>query len=79
MRRAKKEKIKAGIIGGAGYGGSELIKLLIFHPQVSLEFVTSRRYAGTRVSSINRHLSQVCDLWFVNPDVEKLPSDTDIV
>jgi N-acetyl-gamma-glutamyl-phosphate/LysW-gamma-L-alpha-aminoadipyl-6-phosphate reductase len=74
-----RKKLDVGIIGAAGYGGSELMKLLLFHPRVDLTFVTSRRFAGRPVSSINRFLSESTDLHFVEPDIESLPRETDLV
>ena len=73
------KKISAGIIGGAGYGGTELIKILLFHPETDLSFVTSRKYAGIRVSEVNRFLSGLTDLEFIEPDIEKLPAEPDII
>jgi N-acetyl-gamma-glutamyl-phosphate reductase len=74
-----RKKLDVGIIGGAGYGGSELMKLLLFHPRVNLTFVTSRRFAGRPVSSVNRFLTESTDLHFVEPDIESLPQETDLV
>ncbi|KPJ83440.1 MAG: hypothetical protein AMS17_17545 [Spirochaetes bacterium DG_61] len=74
-----KKRLNAGIIGGAGYGGAELAKLLLFHPRVHLTFVTSRRYAGKQISSVNRFLTKVTDLCFIEPDIEALPLDTDVL
>ena len=74
-----KKKINIGIIGGAGYGGTELIRLLLFHPRVNLYFVTSRKHAGLKISSINRFLRGVTDLTYIEPDIEKLPSDPDLI
>jgi N-acetyl-gamma-glutamyl-phosphate reductase len=74
-----KKKIKVGIIGGAGYGGTELIKLLLFHPNASLTFVTSRKYSGVRVSDVHRFLRRATDLQFVSPEIEKIPSNTDLI
>ena len=79
MTHRSKKKIKVGIIGGAGYGGTELIKLLLFHPHTILSFVTSRKYSGVRVSDVHRFLKGATDLVFVEPVIEKLPSDTDLV
>jgi N-acetyl-gamma-glutamyl-phosphate reductase len=50
------QKIKAGIIGGAGYTGGELIRLLINHPNVSLSFIHSRSNAGNPVHSVHHDL-----------------------
>lgn len=79
MLFGSKKKIKVGIIGGAGYTGTELIKLLLFHPRANLYFVTSRKYAGMKISDVNRFLSGVTDLTFIEPDIAKLPFDTDLV
>ena len=49
-------KIRAGIIGGAGYTGGELIRLLIHHPDISVSFIHSRSHANKPVSSIHRDL-----------------------
>src|SRR3972149_7049041 len=43
--------IKAGIVGGTGYTGVELLRLLAQHPQVELSAITSRKEAGTAVSA----------------------------
>ena len=49
-------KVKAGIIGGAGYTGGELIRLLVNHPQAEITFIHSRSQAGKPVSSVHRDL-----------------------
>jgi N-acetyl-gamma-glutamyl-phosphate reductase len=49
-------KIKAGIIGGAGYTGGETIRLLLNHPQVELTFVHSRSNAGNPLHSAHSDL-----------------------
>jgi N-acetyl-gamma-glutamyl-phosphate reductase len=49
-------KIKVGIIGGAGYTGGELIRLLIHHPYVSISFVHSRSNAGKAIHSVHHDL-----------------------
>ncbi|MFW6182146.1 MAG: N-acetyl-gamma-glutamyl-phosphate reductase, partial [Spirochaetota bacterium] len=73
-----KKKAEVGIIGGAGYGGAELLKLVLFHPRVQVCYVTSRRHAGKKVSSVNRFLAGTTDLAFVEPDIQGLP-ETDLV
>src|SRR5829696_832684 len=50
------KNIKAGIIGGAGYTGGELIRLLIHHPDVSVSFIHSRSNAGNPVHSVHHDL-----------------------
>lgn len=56
--------IKAGIIGGAGYTGGELIRLLINHPGVTLSFIHSRSNKDKPVSSIHQDLLGETDLRF---------------
>ncbi|MFN8265430.1 MAG: N-acetyl-gamma-glutamyl-phosphate reductase [Chitinophagaceae bacterium] len=49
-------KIKVGIIGGAGYTGGELIRLLVNHPHAEIKFINSRSNAGKPVSSVHQDL-----------------------
>ncbi|MBC7721490.1 MAG: N-acetyl-gamma-glutamyl-phosphate reductase, partial [Pedobacter sp.] len=49
-------KIKVGIIGGAGYTGGELIRLLINHPEVEIAFVQSGSNAGNILSKVHTDL-----------------------
>ena len=56
--------IKAGIFGGSGYGGSELIRILLFHPDVEIAFVTANEHAGKCVSDVHRNLLGLTDLSF---------------
>jgi len=56
--------IKVGIIGGAGYTGGELIRLLIHHPGVSVSFIHSRSNAGKPVHSVHQDLLGDTELKF---------------
>ncbi|HYJ92660.1 MAG TPA: N-acetyl-gamma-glutamyl-phosphate reductase [Pyrinomonadaceae bacterium] len=56
--------IRAGIFGGSGYGGSELIRILLFHPNVEIAFVTANEHAGKCVSDVHRNLLGLTDLAF---------------
>lgn len=64
--------IKVGIVGGTGYTGVELLRLLAGHPHVSLEVITSRSEAGLAVSELYPNLRGHVDLKFSEPDVEIL-------
>lgn len=64
--------IKAGIVGGTGYTGVELLRLLAKHPGVKLEVITSRSEAGMRVSEMYPSLRGKVDLAFVVPDADVL-------
>jgi len=60
--------IKAGIVGGTGYTGVELLRLLAQHPEVELAAITSRKEAGTRVDAMFPGLRGRVDLAFTAPD-----------
>ena len=60
--------IKVGIVGGTGYTGVELLRLLAAHPQVTLQVITSRADAGTLVSQMFPNLRGYVDLPFTHPD-----------
>ncbi|HSZ25002.1 MAG TPA: N-acetyl-gamma-glutamyl-phosphate reductase [Cytophagaceae bacterium] len=56
--------IKVGIVGSAGYTGGELIRLLIFHPEVTIVFAHSNSNSGNPVSQVHTDLFGVTDLKF---------------
>jgi len=51
------QKIKAGIVGGAGYTGGELLRLLVNHPNVDINFVHSNSNAGNLISDVHTDLT----------------------
>jgi N-acetyl-gamma-glutamyl-phosphate reductase len=59
-------KIKTGIIGGAGYTGGELIRLLIHHPDVYVSFIHSRSNAGKSVHTVHQDLIGETELLFTD-------------
>ena len=56
--------IKVGILGGSGYGGSELLRILLFHPEVELKLVTANEHAGKRIDAVHPNLAKLTDLQF---------------
>ena len=70
--------MKVGIVGGTGYTGSELLRLLVRHPQVAVTAVTSREVAGTGVAEYYTALRGEIDLAFSTPEAAPL-SDCDLV
>src|SRR5262245_35392255 len=65
--------INAGILGGSGYGGSELLRILLFHPEVELKLVTAGEHAGKRVDAVHPNLARLTDLRFAAvPDPAEL-------
>ncbi len=67
--------IKAGIVGGTGYVAGELIRILIRHPEVNIDFVYSHSQAGNTVMDVHQDL-------FLNPEMmfdDKINPDVDVV
>ena len=58
--------IKAGILGGAGYTAGELIRLLINHPDVSVQWVQSNSHAGEPVVQVHQGLVGDTDIVFTD-------------
>ena len=64
---------KAGIIGGSGYTGGELIRLLLHHPEIELDFVYSTTRAGKPLTTAHPDILGSTELLFtdqVNPEVD---------
>ena len=61
------KKIKVGIVGGTGYTGVELLRLLALHPNVDLHTITSRAEAGMAVSELFPSLRGFVELTFCDP------------
>jgi N-acetyl-gamma-glutamyl-phosphate reductase len=66
---------KIGIIGGGGYTAGELLRLLIHHPQVTIDFVLSNSQNGKQISSVHEDLVGEIDLVFTN----KMNLDVDVI
>ena len=67
--------VKTGIIGGAGYTGGEMIRLLINHPNVHISFLHSTSNAGNAVSKVHADLLGETDLVFT----DQLQNDIDVL
>jgi N-acetyl-gamma-glutamyl-phosphate reductase len=68
-------KIKVGIVGGAGYTGGELIRLILNHPAAEIAFIHSRSNAGKALSSVHRDMLGETELIFsgeLNDDIDVL-------
>ncbi|MBM4108808.1 MAG: N-acetyl-gamma-glutamyl-phosphate reductase [Phycisphaerae bacterium] len=62
------ERFRAAIVGASGYGGGEVLRLLLDHPRVEVVAATSRRHAGVFVHSVHPNLRARTKLRFVTPD-----------
>ncbi len=70
-----KNKIRVGIIGGAGYTGGELIRLLINHPSAEMIYIHSKSNAGKSVHAVHHDLVGVTDIEFtheMNDEIDAL-------
>ena len=70
--------LAVGVVGGTGYTGAELLRLLVSHPQVELKYVTSRSESGIKVANLFPNLRGHTDVCFTEPDADTL-SECDIV
>jgi N-acetyl-gamma-glutamyl-phosphate reductase len=66
--------IKVGVVGGTGYTGVELLRLLVAHPEARLKVITSRSEAGRAVADLFPNLRGFTDLEFSAPDATQLKS-----
>lgn len=69
------KQIKVGIVGGAGYTGGELIRLLVHHPYVAVSFIHSRSNAGKPVYAVHEDLVGETDWQFTG----ELSQDVDVI
>jgi len=58
------KKIRTAIFGGSGYGGSELLRILLFHPSAEIVLVTANEHAGKAVGDVHQNLRGLTDMHF---------------
>jgi N-acetyl-gamma-glutamyl-phosphate/LysW-gamma-L-alpha-aminoadipyl-6-phosphate reductase len=71
--------MRIGIIGGTGYVGGELLRLLLMHPKVEVTMVTSRQMAGEYVFNVHPNLRGLTQLKFVPQTTEELQKNCDLI
>ena len=71
--------MRIGIIGGTGYVGSELLRLLLVHPQAEVTMVTSRQSAGEFIFNQHPNLRGITQLKFVPMDMVELQKNCDLI
>lgn len=64
------QKIKVGIFGGSGYGGAELLRILLFHPRVEIAFVTANEQVGKAVGDVHKNLFGLTNMEFEESPVD---------
>lgn len=73
------KKVKVGIIGGSGYVGGELLRLLLLHRHVEVTMVTSRQNAGEYAFGMHPNLRGLTQLKFVPLDATQIQKNCDLV
>jgi N-acetyl-gamma-glutamyl-phosphate/LysW-gamma-L-alpha-aminoadipyl-6-phosphate reductase len=73
------KRFRAAVIGGSGYGGAELIRRLILHPEVELSRVASVDFVGEPLAAAHPHLEGLTDLKFEDIPPEKAAEGMDVV
>jgi N-acetyl-gamma-glutamyl-phosphate/LysW-gamma-L-alpha-aminoadipyl-6-phosphate reductase len=71
--------LRIGIIGGSGYVGSELLRLLLLHPQAEVTMVTSRQSVGEYIFNVHPNLRGLTQLKFVPQDMAELQKNCDLI
>ena len=71
--------LRIGIIGGSGYVGSELLRLLLLHPQAEVTMVTSRQSVGEYIFNVHPNLRGLTQLKFVPQDMTELQKNCDLI
>jgi N-acetyl-gamma-glutamyl-phosphate/LysW-gamma-L-alpha-aminoadipyl-6-phosphate reductase len=71
--------LRIGIIGGSGYVGGELLRLLLLHPQAEVTMVTSRQSIGEYIFNVHPNLRGLTQLKFVPQDMAELQKNCDLI
>jgi N-acetyl-gamma-glutamyl-phosphate reductase common form len=64
------KKLRVSIFGGSGYGGAELLRILLLHPAVEIALVTANEHAGKSVGEVHRNLLGLTNLSFTRAPEE---------
>ncbi len=71
--------VRVGIIGGSGYVGGELLRILLRHPEVEVTNVTSRKYAGQYIYRQHANLRGFTDMQFAEQNLEETINKSDLI
>ncbi|MBQ9505390.1 MAG: N-acetyl-gamma-glutamyl-phosphate reductase [Lachnospiraceae bacterium] len=71
--------IKVGIIGATGYAGNEIVRLLLGHSGVQIEFLASQSFEGQNYSDIYGNFFELIDMKCSAPELEKLADSVDVI
>ena len=73
------ERVRVAVVGGSGYTGGELLRLLLIHPRVEVTYVTSREWAGKPVTLVHPNLRGFTNLTFSQFSWDKIGDKADVV
>jgi len=73
------DRLGVAIVGASGYGGGELLRILLNHPKIEVKIAVSRRYAGDYLFRIHPNLRDRTDLKFSPLDLDNIINETDLV
>ncbi|MFW6117173.1 MAG: N-acetyl-gamma-glutamyl-phosphate reductase [Thermoproteota archaeon] len=73
------DKTRVGVIGGSGYVGGELLRILLLHPGVEVTLATSQRYASNFVFDVHPNLRGSTTLRFIPYELSRCVEDCDLV
>lgn len=71
--------MRVGVIGGSGYMGGELLRILLLHPKAEITAVVSRKYAGEYIFRVQPNLRKQTMLKFLPLDIQNLKNNCDLV
>ncbi|NJN59129.1 MAG: N-acetyl-gamma-glutamyl-phosphate reductase [Leptolyngbyaceae cyanobacterium SL_5_9] len=72
-------RVPVGIVGASGYGGVQLVRLLVEHPEVELVFLGGESSAGKSFADLYPHLGHRVNLTVESPDLEKIGDRCEVV
>ncbi len=71
--------VRVGILGASGFVGGELLRILTNHPEVEITVATSREYKGEFVYRVHPHLRGLINLKFIEPNLDKIINNCDVI
>jgi LysW-gamma-L-alpha-aminoadipyl-6-phosphate/LysW-L-glutamyl-5-phosphate reductase len=79
QRAGDADRVRVAIIGATGYGGAELLRLLVHHPGVVLTRLAAKDHVGQRIDAVHTNLYGLCDLVVEDADPDAVAPDADLV
>lgn len=71
--------IKAGVIGATGYAGNELVRILMQHPEIEIQSVTSQSYIGKKLNEVYENYREINELVCEASEIERLAEECDVI